>query len=159
MKRVSIILGILICFVISFGPVRGVFAKSKIIIGFTTSQTGKLNAESKEQFNGLELWKKYVNKNGGIYVKNLHRKFPVEFRYYDDESSKDRVQQLYVRLINQDKADFLVSPYSSGLTASSAIIAEQYEKVMLATGAASDSIFFPKDTPMFFRFILPPVVI
>ncbi|GAB6888672.1 amino acid ABC transporter substrate-binding protein [Desulfothermus okinawensis JCM 13304] len=141
MKRVSIILGILICFVISFGPVRGVFAKSKIIIGFTTSQTGKLNAESKEQFNGLELWKKYVNKNGGIYVKNLHRKFPVEFRYYDDESSKDRVQQLYVRLINQDKADFLVSPYSSGLTASSAIIAEQYEKVMLATGAASDSIF------------------
>ncbi len=90
-----------------------------------------------------------MNKNGGIYVKNLHRKFPVEFRYYDDESSKDRVQQLYVRLINQDKADFLVSPYSSGLTASSAIIAEQYEKVMLATGAASDSIFFQRILPCF----------
>ncbi len=116
-------------------------SKTKIVIGFTTSQTGKLNAESKEQFNGLELWKQYVNNKGGIYVRSLKKKLPVEFRYYDDESSKDRVQQLYVRLINEDKADFLISPYSSGLTASAAVIAEQYGKVMLATGAASDGIF------------------
>ncbi len=32
MKRVSIILGILICFVISFGPVRGVLQKVKLLL-------------------------------------------------------------------------------------------------------------------------------
>ena len=141
MKRGIFIWVFLTCFFLSFGFTKVASAKNKIIIGFTVSQTGKLNAESKEQFNGLSLWKNYVNKQGGIYVKELHKRLPVEFRYYDDESSKDRVQQLYVRLITQDGADFLISPYSSGLTASSAIIAEQYEKIMLAIGAASDSIF------------------
>ncbi len=117
------------------------FAKDKIVIGFTMSQTGKLNAESAEQYRGLLLWQKWVNSQGGIYVKALKKKLPVKFVYYDDESSKDRVQQLYVRLISKDKADFLISPYSSGLTASAAVIAEQYGKIMMATGAASDSIF------------------
>ncbi len=125
------------------------YAKDAIIIGFTMSQTGKLNAESRDQFNGLKLWQQWVNKQGGIYVKALGKKLPVKFVYYDDESSKDRVQQLYVRLINKDHADFLISPYSSGLTASAAIIAEQYGKVMMATGAASDSIFSKGYTHVF----------
>ena len=124
-------------------------AKDKIVIGFTLSQTGKLNAESKEQYQGLKLWQKWVNSKGGIYVKKLGKKLPVEFKFYDDESSKDRVQQLYVRLIGEDKADFLISPYSSGLTASAAVIAEQYGKLMLATGAASDKIFAKGFTHVF----------
>ncbi len=125
------------------------FAKDKLVIGFTMSQTGKLNAESKDQYNGLKLWADWVNAQGGIYVKSMNKKLFVEFKYYDDESSKDRVQQLYVRLINEDKADFLISPYSSGLTASAAVIAEQYGKVMLATGAASDKIFAKGFTHVF----------
>jgi branched-chain amino acid transport system substrate-binding protein len=40
-----------------------------------------------------------------------------------------------------DNADFLISPYSSGLTDASAIIAEQYGKVMITCGAASDSTY------------------
>jgi branched-chain amino acid transport system substrate-binding protein len=116
-------------------------AKDEIIIGFTMSQTGKFNSESKEQFQGLKLWADQVNANGGIYVKSLGKNLTVKLVYYDDESSKERVQQLYAQLITSDKADFLISPYSSGLTASAAIIAEQYGKIMIATGAASDSIF------------------
>ncbi len=118
-----------------------VLAKDAIIIGFTMSQTGKYNSESKEQYQGLKLWADDVNAQGGIYVKSLGKKLPVKLVFYDDESSKDRVQQLYAKLITEDKADFLISPYSSGLTASAAIIAEQYGKIMIATGAASDSIF------------------
>ncbi|ADB58887.1 ABC transporter substrate-binding protein [Archaeoglobus profundus] len=118
-----------------------VLAKDAIIIGFTMSQTGKYNSESKEQYQGLKLWADDVNAQGGIYVKSLDKKLPVKLVFYDDESSKDRVQQLYAKLITEDNADFLISPYSSGLTASAAIIAEQYGKIMIATGAASDSIF------------------
>jgi len=120
-------------------PCSVAHAKDKIIIGLTMSQTGKYNSESKEQYQGLKLWAKDVNAKGGIKVKG--KTLPVKFVFYDDESSKDRVQQLYVRLITSDHADFLISPYSSGLTASAAIIAEQYAKVMMATGAASDTIF------------------
>lgn len=137
MKKVAVVL---IALILLLSNAAAQETKDKILIGFTMSQTGKFNSESKEQVQGLKLWVRDVNAKGGIYVKSLGKKLPVEIKYYDDESSGDRVQQLYAQLITSDKADFLISPYSSGLTASAAIIAEQYGKIMITTGAASDSI-------------------
>ena len=110
------------------------------VIGFTTSQTGSLNVESIRQKNGLQLWIDDVNKQGGI---KLADGTAVTFtaKTYDDESKGDRVQELYTKLINDDKADFLISPYSSGLADTSAVIAEQYQKIMITTGAASDATY------------------
>ena len=122
--------------------VLGAFALAgggTVTIGFTVSQTGKYNVESVNQLHGIELWQKWVNDQGGIKIGN--ERYKVALKYYDDESKSERVQQLYSRLISQDKVDLLISPYSSGLTAKAAIISEQYGKVMVATGAASDSIF------------------
>ncbi len=119
-----------------------------LTIGFTESQTGKYNVSSGRQAKGLRLWMDQVNANGGI---KLSDGTVVKFKAvsYDDESSKDRVQELYTRLATEDNADFLISPYSSGLTAAAAIIAEQYGKVMLTTGAASDSIYKQGYTQVF----------
>jgi branched-chain amino acid transport system substrate-binding protein len=65
----------------------------------------------------------------------------VNFVTYDDQSVGGRVQQLYTRLINEDKADFLFSPYSSGLTAPAAVISEQYGKIMIDSGGAEEKPF------------------
>ena len=86
-----------------------------ITIGFTASRTGPLNVDSTGQERGYEFWRDEVNAKGGIKVGGKHYK--VKFVSYDDQSVGGRVQQLYTRLINQDKAQFLFSPYSSGLTA------------------------------------------
>ena len=110
-----------------------------LVIGFTTSETGKLNADSAPQYQGFELWRDQVNANGGIKVGG--DKYKVKFVKYDDQSASGRVQQLYVRLVTQDNADFLFSPYSSGLTATAAIISEQYGKVMITTGAAEGKTY------------------
>ncbi|NOZ71371.1 MAG: ABC transporter substrate-binding protein [Chloroflexi bacterium] len=111
-----------------------------VTIGFTASQTGKYNVESSRQSNGLKLWMDDVNNAGGIKLSDgTVLKFASKF--YDDESNKDRVQELYTRLATEDNADFLISPYSSGLTAAAAVIAEQYGKVMITTGAASDATY------------------
>ena len=111
-----------------------------VVIGFTASQTGSQNVPSVRQNNGLKLWMDQVNKAGGVQLSDgTLVKFAAVS--YDDESSKDRVQELYTRLATEDKADFLISPYSSGLAAAAAIIAEQYGKVMITTGAASDSTY------------------
>lgn len=110
-----------------------------LTIGFTASQTGKLNNDSTAQMRGFELWRDQVNAVGGIKVGNKH--YRVRFASYDDESQNARVQQLYTRLITQDNAQFLFSPYSSGLTATAAIISEQYGKVMLTTGAAEEKTY------------------
>jgi branched-chain amino acid transport system substrate-binding protein len=111
-------------------------ADDTITIGFTVSQTGPLNNDSVSQMRGFELWRDEVNAAGGIKAGDKHYK--INFASYDDESQNVRVQQLYTRLIAQDKAQFLFSPYSSGLVATAAIISEQYGKVMLTTGGAEE---------------------
>lgn len=108
-----------------------------VIIGFTASKTGSLEVPSTGQTRGLELWLEQVNKTGVKLADGTVIKF--EPKSYDDESNKDRVQQLYTTLINDDKADFLISPYSSGSTDAAAVIAEQGGKIMITAGAASDS--------------------
>jgi branched-chain amino acid transport system substrate-binding protein len=114
-------------------------AQQTITIGFTVSKTGALNVDSLEQYNGFELWKDQVNAAGGI--KAGGKSYQVKFASYDDESQGKRVQQLYARLILEDKADFLFSPYSSPLTTTASIVSEQYGKVMLTTGAADEKTY------------------
>jgi branched-chain amino acid transport system substrate-binding protein len=114
-------------------------AQETLTIGFTASQTGKLNNDSTSQMRGFEMWRDEVNAAGGI--KAGGKTYKVNFVSYDDESQNTRVQQLYTRLITQDKAQFLFSPYSSGLVASAAIISEQYGKVMLSIGGAEEKTY------------------
>ena len=110
-----------------------------ITLGFTVSKTGALNVDSLEQYRGFELWRDTVNAAGGI--KAGGKSYKVQFASYDDESNSKRVQQLYTRMILEDKADFLFSPYSSSLTATAAVVTEQNEKIMLTTGAAEEKTY------------------
>jgi len=118
-----------------------VFAAEKtVVIGYTASRTGKLNVEGMRQINGLGLWIDQVNAAGGVKLPDgTVVKFAA--KDYDDESKKERVQELYTKLISTDKADFLISPYSSGLADAAAVIAQQYNKIMITAGAASDSTY------------------
>jgi ABC-type branched-subunit amino acid transport system substrate-binding protein len=111
-----------------------------MVVGFTTSQTGNYNVSSLRQVNGLMLWMNEVNDAGGITLSD-GTVVKFDHKTYDDESTTERVQELYTRLATEDNADFLISPYSSGLTAAAALIAEQYGKIMITTGAASDSTY------------------
>jgi branched-chain amino acid transport system substrate-binding protein len=115
------------------------FAEDTITIGMTQSQTGPLNVDSLGQERGYEFWRDEVNAKGGIKVGD--KQYKVKFVTYDDQSVGGRVQQLYTRLVVQDKADFLFSPYSSGLTAPAAVISEQYGKIMMDSGGAEEKPF------------------
>ena len=115
------------------------FAQQTITIGFTVSRTGALNVDSLEQYRGFELWRDTVNAAGGIRAGG--KNYKIQFASYDDESNSKRVQQLYTRMILEDKADFLFSPYSSSLTATAAVVTEQNEKIMLTTGAAEEKTY------------------
>jgi branched-chain amino acid transport system substrate-binding protein len=105
-----------------------------ITIGMTISHTGALNVDSLGLQRGEEMWRDQVNDAGGIKVGDKHYK--VRFVTYDDESQGARVQQLYTRLIVEDKAQFLFGPYSSGLAATASVISEEYGKLMINMGGA-----------------------
>ena len=114
-------------------------AENTITIGFSQSQTGPLNVDSQGQTRGYDFWRDEVNAKGGIKVGG--KKYKVKFVSYDDQSVGGRVQQLYTRLINHDKAQFLFSPYSSGMTAPATVVSEEYSKIMLDSGGAEEKPF------------------
>ncbi len=107
-------------------------------IGFTASQTGAQELTSKRQVEGIKLWADQVTKAGGIKLKDGTVLTP-QLVSYDDESKTDRVQALYTKLINDDKVDFLLSPYSSGLIKAAAVVGEQNGKIMVTAGGADDA--------------------
>ncbi len=134
MKRIKISL-----FAVLFSLTTSLLAQQTLTIGFTVSNTGALNVDSLEQYRGFELWRDQTNAAGGI--KAGGKSYKIQLVSYDDESNSKRVQQLYTRMILQDKADFLFSPYSSPLTATAAVVTEQYGKIMLTTGAAEEKTY------------------
>ena len=119
-----------------------------VTIGFTSSLTGSQEVSSKRQVNGFTLWMNQVNDAGGITLSD-GTVVKFDFVTYDDESTAERVQELYTRLVSEDNADFLISPYSSGLTSAASIVAEQNGKVMITTGAADDDAYKTGNTSLF----------
>ena len=134
MKRTIFALCVLFLFLVTT-----VAAQQTLTIGSTVSKTGALNVDSLEQYRGFELWRDQTNAAGGI--KAGGKSYQVQLVSYDDESNSKRVQQLYTRMILQDKADFMFSPYSSSLTATAAVVTEQYGKIMLTSGAAEGKTY------------------
>ncbi len=119
-----------------------------VVIGFTSSLTGSQEVSSKRQVNGFLLWMNQVNEAGGITLSD-GTVVKFDYKTYDDESNGERVQELYTRLISEDNADFLISPYSSGLTSAASIVAEQNGKVLITTGAADDATYKTGNTSLF----------
>lgn len=129
-------------------PAAPAATEKTVVIGFTSSLTGSQEVSSKRQVNGLNLWMQEVNDAGGIKLSD-GTVVKFEAVTYDDESAKERVQELYTRLVTEDNADFLISPYSSGLTAAASIIAEQNGKIMITAGAAEDDAYKTGNTSLF----------
>lgn len=110
-----------------------------ITLGAAVSLTGKYSTNGKHTKNGYDLGVKIINDKGGIVVNG--KKYKVAIQYYDDESTPARGAQLAERLINQDKVQFLLGPYGSGLTKAMAPITEKYKVPMVEANGASLSLF------------------
>ena len=111
-----------------------------IRIGAAVSDTGKYAREGQDTRQGYDLWLDWVNhENGGIHVGD--ESYQVEIVYYDDEGDPDTAASLVEKLITEDEVDFLLGPYSSGLTMSTSAIAEKYNVIMVEGNGASESIF------------------
>jgi branched-chain amino acid transport system substrate-binding protein len=113
---------------------------SVVTIGFTTSLTGKYTRESADQTNGLILWIEQTNEAGGLRLANGEI-VTLAYKTYDDQSDSAQTEAMYRKLVLEDKVDFLVGPYSSGLTNAATPVANLYRAILISPGAASDSSF------------------
>ena len=118
--------------VVSFAKVVG----DKIVLGAAVSLTGKYSSNGVHTQNGYNMAVERINSMGGIKVGGKTYKF--EIIYYDDESNPKRAAQLAERLISQDGVEFMLGPYSSGLTKAMAPVTEKYGVCLLYTSDAAD---------------------
>jgi len=110
-----------------------------LTLGSAISLTGKYATNGVHAKNGYEFAIKKIKENGGIKVGDKCYNFNVI--YYDDESKGDRGATLAERLISQDKVQYMLGPYSSGLTKAIAPVTEKYEIPMVEAEGASRSLF------------------
>ena len=104
-------------------------------IGVSVGTSGQYAALGQNQVRGHQLCVKDANEKGGA----LGRK--IELLVEDDQSQPAVAVRLYEKLITQDKVDAVLGPYSSPITEAVADLVERHKLPMVATGAATTSIF------------------
>jgi branched-chain amino acid transport system substrate-binding protein len=111
----------------------------EIHLGSAISLTGKYATNGIHAKNGYEFAIQKIAENGGVKVGDKCYNFRVT--YYDDESKGDRGATLAERLISQDQVQYMLGPYSSGLTKAIAPVTEKYQIPMVEAEGASRSLF------------------
>ncbi|MDE0436910.1 MAG: ABC transporter substrate-binding protein [bacterium] len=127
------------------GPGDGAVTGSRgfagtVRLGAALSETGKFAVEGRDSRQGYDTWVRWVNEEyGGIDIGG--RRYAAEIVYYDDESDADTAANLVQKLIDEDGVDFLLGPYSSGLTTGASAIAEANNVIMVEGNGTSDTMF------------------
>ena len=110
-----------------------------IILGSSISLTGKYATNGLHTQRGYDYAVKMINDNGGVTVDG--KSYQLAVKYYDDESTPARGAQLAERLIQQDGVEYMLGPYSSGMTKAIAPVSEKFGVPMVEAEGASRSLF------------------
>ncbi len=131
---------LLICglFLIFSFPLIGA-AQNVIKVGCAISFTGKKSRTGKLYVDSYNMAVEIINKNGGVKVGG--KSYKLKIIYYDDKSEATESSKLVEKLITEKKVNFLLGPYSSGITIPDSIVAQRYRTPMIEAGGASGKIF------------------
>src|SRR5437868_6692188 len=87
---------------------RGAKAQSEPIrIGFAEALTGSLAAVGKSGILAMQIWAETMNANGGLLGRQ------VKLVFYDNQSNPANVPGLYVKLLDVDHVDIVLSGYAT----------------------------------------------
>ena len=117
------------------GGERGDKAQETVKIGVLASLTGALEAYGNQTKKGFELGIDYAT-DGTSEIDGKK----IEIIYEDTETDPKVARQKALKLLEEDKVDFLVGSSSSGDTLAVTPLAEEYETVMVVEPAVADSI-------------------
>ncbi len=96
-------------------------AQDTLKIGWAISKTGPFAAGAAvTTLPNYQVWVKDVNDAGGINVGG--KKMKVEVIEYDDRSNSEEMIKAVERLATQDKVDFILPPWSTGMNLAAAPI-------------------------------------
>src|SRR6478672_2438242 len=112
-------------------------AQDSIKIGWAISKTGPFAAGAGvTTLPNYQVWVKDVNDAGGINVGG--KKMKIEVIEYDDRSNSEELIKAVERLATQDKVDFILPPWSTGMNLAAAPLFNKYGYPHLAVTANSN---------------------
>jgi len=106
-----------------------------ITVGVSVSLSGDFSSDGLATKQGYETWAAFTNANGGILGHQ------VKMVFLSDGSSPTQVVTNYQKLINVDKVNFTLGPYSTLLTKPAAVITNRYGYVLLEGIGGGPSVF------------------
>ena len=122
-------------------------------IGVITELSGDLATGGNITKRGYDLWEQEINSKGGIPING--KKYPVKLVYADAQSNPAAGAAAAERLITQEKVDFILGPYSSGVTLAVAPVVDKY-KIPMITGSAESPLIWKNKFKYTFGTI-PPI--
>ncbi|OFW54232.1 MAG: hypothetical protein A2146_04970 [Actinobacteria bacterium RBG_16_67_10] len=141
-RRVVAVAGMLLVALLldllAWAPARAA-ERDHFLLGSALSLSGRFSVEAKSVMEGYELWKWWINKQGGIQVGP--KRYRVEIKYYDDKSDAATAAKLVEKLITEDKVDLIFGPYTSGVTFAAAAVAEKYRTPLYEEAGVAPSLF------------------
>ena len=108
-------------------------------VGVITSLSGSEVYGGNVTKRGYEMWADTVNEKGGIEIDG--KKYQVKLVFADDQSDPTAGADAAERMITSEKVDFILGPYTSGVTLAVAPILEKY-KVPMITGSAESPLIW-----------------
>ena len=114
-------------------------AQKTIKIGASAPKTGPLAGGSTVSFwPNVELWVKQINAAGGIKLKSGKAK--IELIEYDDRTNPGEAIKNIQRLATQDKVDFILAPYGTGLNLATAPLFAKFNYPLITHTAITDKV-------------------
>jgi len=123
--------------------------KDSIVIRGVRPLTG-MNTYAEETAFGAcyKMWVDLTNQSGGVYVKSLDRKVPIDCQVYDDGSDITKTTQLFEQVLANEKPDIILGPSSTAATFACSPIAQKYDYLFLsAEGGAKELEKYIVDNP------------
>lgn len=117
----------------------GAFASSAdtIKIGAVAPKTGPLGGGAAvTHWPNVKLWVEQVNARGGLKMKDGMKK--IELIEYDDRTDPGETIRAVQRLANNDKVDFILPPYGTGMALAAAPIYNRFGYPMINIAAITD---------------------
>ena len=107
--------------------VRSAAAEAEPIkIGFAEAMTGSLAAIGKSGIVATQIWAEAINAKGGLLGRQ------VKLIFYDNQSNPANVPGLYVKLLDVDKVDIVMSGYATNMAVPAMPVVISHNKLYMS---------------------------
>src|SRR5215470_19855834 len=131
-----------VCVFVPMGCRSGGSAEGGAIkVGVVLPITGREAKPGQYQREGIQVAMKKINDEGGLMVKSLGKKLPLQEVFYDDGSDSAKSASLTERAMTSDNVVAVLGGYSTALGEAESVMPDRYHTPWITTGAAASTIF------------------